>query len=166
MAALLPDILDRLVELLEGRYVPTRSIARGRFVHAPMLVESLLPQANHKPYPFEVETGDTYWPEDIPHTLSSEQIWSSTDVVVNVLYAVHPDNVLERQKVIQQDIYAMRRTLSDQGSWDSLTGFARCALRATARDSIELPGDHPHNLDVAYIVTVPLVITYREDYTS
>ena len=166
MAALLPDILDRCVALLEGSYAPARSISSGRFVHVPFIVEDALPQAVKSPYPFEVLVGETVDPDGIRLTLSSEQIWNETRIDINVLYAAHPDARFEREKTIQRDIYSIKRTLSDANSWDDLTGFSCAKIGTIQKERVDLRGDVQEQIDIAYILTVEMSIVYREDYTT
>jgi len=167
MASVLPDIIDRLKALITGAYTPDLAIANGEFTHVSHIVYGTLPQALKKPYPFEIEVGATRHPPAGPTTLASSQRWSETDVTVRVLYASYPERELHREKQIQRGVYALRRTLSDEASWRSLTGWSNCDLLDIEKLEAPIPGDLEYgDFGAAWVVQVPMVVTYREDYTT
>ena len=166
MSAVLPDILDRLKNLMTGAYAPARPIAAGEFVHVPFFVESTLSQSVKKPYPFAIEVGSTVVPEGVPVTTASSQIWSETSATVRVMFASYPDNEFERDKDIQRSIYSLRRTLGDHDSWLGLTGLSCVMMGSVTKEDVQLLGDDSEVVGMAVVVNVQLAITYREDYTT
>ncbi len=166
MAAALPDIMTRLKALVNGSYAPTRPIAAGRFTHVSFPAEGALPQSVKSPFPFDIVVGETATPDESPVTLASNQRWSETLLTVRVLYAGFLDAQFVREQTIARDVYALRRTLDDADSWNALTGLCGVTIGAIDKEPIQLVGDHNETQDTALMLTVPLVVTYREDHTS
>lgn len=160
MSAVLPDVLDHLVTLLEGtassidRPIPTR-----RFEHITSPLDGALAKAARAPYPFELEDGGRA-PLEEEATLSGDQIFDARQVAIRVAYASSPHSHLERLGVVHRDDYTLRRTLASQQSWNAATGLAIATLESSGLSFIEL--------ESGTMIVNELVVrlVYREDHTT
>ena len=141
MASVLPAALDHLILLLEGRVSGlARAIPAGRFKHTPFDVESLLAASVSAPYPFEIDDLGESQPQDVPSTLSGNQIWHGVSWVVRIAYAASPLDQATRSKTIFTDRYQIRRTLGYPLSWSGVSGVARVMAEEGALTTVEIIG--------------------------
>ena len=166
MADVLSDIMDRVVDLLEGRPSGvTRSIPSGLFKHVPFDAEYGLTAAVSKPYPFEIEDAGEFQPADVPSTISPNNVWHGANLLIRVAYMADPHNAKERLRTIQEGRYYIRRCLDDPDSFSTLSGFSGAWAHDGEITSAVLPGSD-NEQDVMLLLEVPVRIHYREDHTS
>ena len=164
MASVLPDVIDRLKDLMEGSVSGlSRSISSGRFQHVPFDPGSLLARAVSAPYPFEIEDQGEYQPLDVPSTTSADQIWHGCRWVVRVAYASSPLDQTERLKTLQRDRYEIRRCLGDPLNWLTVTGIARVVADESVLREAEIIGADADAVDQLLFLETTLDLTYRED---
>lgn len=165
MAAVLPDIIDRMVALLQGTYTSApRSISSGRFKLIPFEVERALPNASQRPRPFEIRDDGEVQPLDVPSSLAGDQVWHGAGLTLRVGYALAANDQHTQMQEIQRDRYEIRRALGYPDNYNGVTGFSRAI--ADEGEIVDAEIQQGENISVMLVLEVPIEITYREDHTS
>lgn len=166
----LSNIHSRISALMEGATVtsPAVRIPLNRFKIADYGIDSLLSASVSAPYPFTL--GDPSWaqPTDVRSTLAASKRWHGATLQLRVAYAAQPQKRADRQRLIMDDLSAIRKTLDHPLSYQSITGHCRTVCedaQIAVFSGAELEGGEGEQDDLLVLV-VPLAITYEEDYTS
>jgi len=171
MAAALPGLEDRLVELLEGTASGvTRAIAAGIFEHSPYNPNVQLSASAVRPYPFEIVREVTVDAEgagfDVPTTAAATNIYGGATLTVRVGIMPRPHDAFERMQDIDELDYQIRRCVADPVSWGNTTGFSGVRVG----DGLVVAEDVAGSAEAGepsqmMVLELPVTLIFREDHS-
>lgn len=160
MSAVISNVLDQIVSLVNGSTGSTRTCTAGDFEHVtfPVLESGArMVGDNYRPYNIVYEGRRK---DDItPSNVSGNRRYSTHEIRLIMGYGAMPQQQLALTKTITDDQYTIRHCLEWPHNWTAVSGWCGCTIEDT---QITEETDSSGNPEY-YISELTLTVIVREE---
>lgn len=162
MAEIQSNILDGIVNLIQGSTGSGRTITSGKFKHRPESLEEVGVQAAaEEPRPFELAQYAGTEALDTPSNVSGSHVYGAAEIMLRVGYAGQPTKQHTTRKTILDDERTIRRALEWPPNWVITSGWVGCRVGDSSINDITEDEGFQH-----LALEIPVTIEWRDNRSS